>query len=333
MSGNDFMVHTLRNASGGEVRILNWGGTILSLTVPDKHEKLTDVVLGWRDLEAYRRNPGYLGALVGRVANRIAGGSFELSGREYRLPINDTPRPNTLHGGGCFSRRFWNFAERNSEHLTLTLDSPDGDCGFPGALHVEVTYSWSDDFELRITYNALCDRDTLFNPTNHAYFNLNGEASGETDDLVLTVRADEYTPADENLIPTGTAPVGGNFPDLRRGMTLAEVRKMLPDGLDHNFILGRDNVSRKVDAATVYSPRSGITMRMSTDRCGVQVYMARWLKTEPAGKSRAYGPFGGICLETQSWPDAPRHRDFPSILLKAGDAFRSATAYRFEVER
>ena len=333
MSEERFEVHSLRNASGGEVRILNWGGTLLSLTVPDRHGKLTDVVLGWRDLEAYRRNPGYLGALVGRVANRIAGGGFELGGRTYRLPINDTPRRNALHGGGCFSHRFWKFAERSPERLKLSLDSPDGDCGFPGSMHVEVTYSWSDDFELRITYHAVCDRDTLFNPTNHAYFNLNGEASCETDDLVLKVCADEYTPADENLIPTGIAPVGGNFPDLRQGMALAEVRKMLHDGLDHNFILGRDNVLLKADAAMLYSPRSGVTMRMSTDRCGVQIYMARWLKAEPSGKSRAYGPFAGICLETQAWPDAPHHRDFPSILLKAGDAFRSATIYRFEVER
>ena len=332
MNDGDFLVHTLRNAAGGEVRILNWGGTLLSLTMPDKQGKLTDVVLGWRDLEAYRRNPGYLGALVGRVANRIAGGSFELGGKTYNLPINDGARPNTLHGGGCFSHRFWKFAERSPERLTLTLDSPDGDCGFPGDMHVEVTYSWSDDFELGITYRALCDRDTLFNPTNHAYFNLNGEASGETGDLVLKVRADEYTPADENLIPTGAAPVGGEFPDLRRGMTLAEVRKLLPDGLDHNFVLGRDHAWKR-DAATVYSPRSGITLRMSTDCCGVQVYMARWLKAEPVGKSRAYAPFAAVCLETQSWPDAPHHRDFPSILLKAGEEFRSTTAYRFEVGR
>ena len=332
MNGGDFLVHTLRNASGGEVRILNWGGTILSLTVPDKQGKLTDVVLGWRELESYRRNPGYLGALVGRVANRIAGGSFELDGKTCHLPINDTPRPNMLHGGGCFSHRFWKFVDRSPERLTLSLDSPDGDCGFPGDLHAEVTYSWSDDFELRITYDARCDRDTLFNPTNHAYFNLNGEASGETDDLVLTVCADEYTPADGNLIPTGIAPVGGDFPDLRRGMPLADVRKMLPDGLDHNFVLGRDKAWKR-DAATVYAPRSGIIMRMSTDCRGVQIYMARWLKGEPAGKSRAYAPFAGICLETQAWPDAPHHRDFPSILLKAGAEFRSATAYRFEVER
>ena len=332
MSGSDFMIHALRNASGGEVRVLDWGGTILSLTVPDKHGELTDVVLGWRDLEIYRRNPGYLGALVGRVANHIAGGSFELGGKTCHLPINDGARPNTLHGGNGFSHRFWKFVDRSPERLILSLDSPDGDCGFPGNLHAEVTYSWSDDFELRITYNARCDRDTLFNPTNHAYFNLNGEASGETDDLVLTVHADEYTPADENLIPAGTAPVGGNFPDLRRGMTLAEVRKLLPDGLDHNFVLGRDKEWKR-DAATVYSPRRGITMRMSTDCCGAQVYMARWLKAEPAGKSRAYGPFAGICLETQSWPDAPHHRDFPSILLKAGVEFNSTTAYRFEVER
>ena len=332
MNSGDFLVHTLRNASGGEVRILNWGGTILSLTVPDRNGKLTDVVLGWRDLEAYRRNPGYLGALVGRVANRIAGGSFELDGKTCYLPITDTPRLNTLHGGGCFSHRFWTFAERSPERLTLMFDSPDGDCGFPGDLHVEVTYSWSDDFELGITYRAVCDRDTLFNPTNHAYFNLNGETSGETDDLVLKVCADEYNPADKNLIPTGIAPVGGDFPDLRQGMTIAEVRKMLPDGLDHNFILGRDHAWKR-DAATVYSPRSGITMQMSTDRCGVQVYMARWLKAEPLGKSRAYAPFAAVCLETQAWPDAPHHRDFPSILLKAGSEFRSSTAYRFEVER
>ena len=328
MNDSDFMVHTLRNAAGGEVRILNWGGTILSLTVPDRNGKLTDVVLGWRDLADYRCNPGYLGALVGRVANRIAGGSFELGGKTYHLPINDTPRPNTLHGGIGFSHRFWKFAERSPERLTLALDSPDGDCGFPGNLHIEVDYSWSDDCELGITYRATCDCDTLFNPTNHAYFNLNGEASGETDDLVLTVCADEYTPADENLIPTGTAPVGGNFPDLRLGMTLAEVRKMLPDGLDHNFILGPDKVWKR-DAATVYSPRSGITLRMSTDRCGVQVYMARWLKSEPRGKSRAYAPFSGLCLETQSWPDAPHHRDFPSIRLAAGNEFKSKTEYRF----
>ena len=330
--GEKVEVFTLSNALGGTVRISDFGGTLISLEVPDRNGAPTDVLLGWKKSADYLANPGYLGALVGRVANRIAGGSFELGGTVYRMALNDGPRPNTLHGGSGFSHCKWWVENFDGRSLALSLDSPDGDAGFPGALHVDVGYFWSDDCELAIEYRAVCDATTLVNLTNHAYFNLNGEASNDVSGLSLRIAADEYNPVDGNLIPIGIAQVGEGIPDLRRPMRFEDILNVVPGGLDHNYILGhtREWRNKCVEAA---SSRTGIVMTVSTDMPGVQVYMGGGLgEGYPEGKHGFYRRFAGFCLETQAWPDAPHHPDFPGITLAPGEVYRSRTTYRFSTD-
>ena len=330
--GRTAKLYTLRNSGGATVDICDWGGIITAIRVPDRAGKPTDVALGWKNPADYITDPGYIGALVGRVANRIAGGRFEMNGVTYQMVLNDAPRPNMLHGGFGYSHRLWQVAEYDEKTLVLRLTSPHGDAGFPGKLEVEVTYSWSECCELGIAYLASGDADTPVNLTNHAYFNLNGEGSNEVDGMTLQIAADEFTPVDKNLIPTGIAPVGQGIPDLRRPVTFPEILRQIPGGLDHNYILGRD-FSWKRDCVTARSERTGIVMTVSTDRTGVQVYMGGGIGGYPEGKSAVYRRFAGFCLETQEWPDALNHPDFPSIILRAGEEYRTRTIYRFSTDK
>lgn len=333
-NGGSAGIYTLENSYGGRVRISDWGGVLVSLEVPDRDGRLVDVVLGWKDLGGYFENPGYLGALVGRVANRIAGGKFELDGVTFELGSNDADRPNSLHGGGIFSHRRWQAEKYDGRQLSLALDTPDGDGGFPGNMHVEVVYEWNDSGELSIEYRAVSDAPTLVNMTSHAYFNLNGEASNDISGLSMRIAADEYNPVDSALIPVGTAPVGREMPDLRRLMSFEEILEVVPRGLDHNFILGRTPRWRE-NCAEVRSAHTGIVMTVSTDRTGVQVYMGGGLggARYGEGKHGFYRRFAGFCLETQEWPDAPHHPDFPSIILRPGGEYRARTVYRFNAEK
>ena len=332
-SGETAKLYTLENASGAFVRVTDWGGMITSITVPDRNGRLTDVALGWKTPADYLEDPGYIGALVGRVANRIAGGRFVLDGTVYQMKLNDGGRPNMLHGGFGYTHRLWRVADFDGKRLVLNLTSPDGDAGFPGKLEVEVAYSWNDACELGIEYRALGDAATPVNLTNHAYFNLNGEGSNDVSGMTLRIAADEFNPVDENLIPTGVAPVGEGIPDLRRPMSFEEILRRVPGGLDHNYILGRD-FGWKADCVTAHSERTGITMNVSTDRTGVQVYMGGGIEGYPEGKSGGfYRRFAGFCLETQEWPDAPNHPDFPSIILPAGREYHTRTVYRFGTDK
>ena len=327
-SGETAKLYTLENASGAFVRITDRGGIITSITVPDRNGKLTDVALGWKDPADYLEDPGYIGALIGRVGNRIAGGRFELDGNIYQMRLNDGGRPNMLHGGFGYSHRLWKVAEYDGTRLVLTLTSPDGDAGFPGKLDVEVAYSWNDACELGIEYLAICDAPTIVNLTNHAYFNLNGESSNSVSGMTLRIAAAEFNPVDENLIPTGVAPVGQGVPDLRAPVSFEEILRQVPGGLDHNYILGR-SFNWKRDCVTAYSENTGITMTVSTDRTGVQVYMGGGIDGYPEGKSGVYRRFAGFCLETQEWPDAVNHPDFPSIRLDPGAKYHARTVYGF----
>ena len=331
-SGAQAKLYTLENASGAFVRITDWGGIITSITVPDRNGALTDVALGWKNPAEYLEDPGYIGALIGRVGNRIAGGRFELDGNIYQMRLNDGGRPNMLHGGFGYSHRLWEVAEYDDSRLVLKLTSPDGDAGFPGKLDVEVTYSWNDACELGIGYRAVCDASTLVNLTNHAYFNLNGEGSNSVYGMTLRIGADEFNPVDENLIPTGVAPVGQGVPDLRTPVRFEEILRQVPGGLDHNYILGR-GFDWKPDCVTAYSSHTGITMTVSTDRTGVQIYMGGGIDGYPEGKSGKYERFAGFCLETQEWPDAPHHPDFPSIRLDPGAEYRTRTVYCFSADK
>ena len=331
-SGETAELYTLENAFGAFVRITNWGGIVTSITVPDRSGRPTDVALGWKDPADYLVDPGYIGALIGRVGNRIAGGRFELGGNIYQTRLNDGGRPNMLHGGFGYSHRLWKVADHSRNRLALRLVSPDGDAGFPGKLDIEVVYTWNDGCELGIEYRAIGDADTLVNLTNHTYFNLNGEGSNDVSGMTLRIAADEFNPVDKDLIPTGVAPVGQGVPDLRAPVSFEEILRQVPDGLDHNYILGR-SFDWKTDCVTARSEHTGITMDVSTDRTGVQVYMGGGIDGYPEGKSGFYRRFAGFCLETQEWPDAPHHPEFPSILLSAGREYRARTVYHFGTDK
>ena len=310
--------------------ILPLGATLQSLWVPDKNGQLRDVVLGYESLAEYRQNDGYLGATVGRCANRIAGAQFVLSGVTYPLAANEGA--NQLHSGPHgLHQKVWDWEQRAENCVTLRTVSPHGEDGWPGTLQVAVTYTLNDG-ALTIGYEAVCDRDTVCNLTNHAYFNLAGQGSGSVAGHRLRVNADCYTPCGAGTIPTGEVrAVDGTALDLRQGAVLGErlgaAELAEYGGYDHNFCLNGTN------AAQLFCPESGICMDTETTLPGLQVYTAGFL-TKRAGKDGAvYGKNHGICLETQFWPDAVHHAHFPSPVLRAGKVYRHKTVYRFTVKK
>ena len=306
----------LRNKSGAYVRILNYGGIIQSICVPDRDGKLVDVALGFDTVSEYENDPEYLGKLVGRVANRIGKSRFTLNGKEYTL----TPMEfdNSLHGGvNGYSFRIWDHRIENDK-LIFSLYSPDGDEGFPGGLHVTVTYSFSEDNKLRIDYHAAAEADTIVNLTNHVYFNLNG--CGDIRNHILQIAADSYTEIDDHFMVTGKIlPVADSPFDFREpkeiGRDLDYKYEQIKNGLgyDHNFILsGGEN------CVTARSPQSGITLNLSTDLPGVQFYTGNSLPERKGKGNTTTSRFSGFCLETLYYPDSPNHPEFPSIVVKKG---------------
>jgi aldose 1-epimerase len=302
---------------GTRVRVLTYGGIVQSVEVPDRDGAVANVVLGFADVEGYVRCPGpYFGALVGRYANRIAGGSFELDGRTYALARNNDP--NCLHGGERgFDKYVWDAEAVDGGHgVRLSRISPDGEEGFPGRLEVAVTYLVDEEGALRISYEARTDAPTVVSLTNHTYWNLAGEGSGvSADGHELRVAASHVTPVDRDLIPTGElAPVEDTRFDFR------EARKAGP-GLDHNFVL--DERGAGEEAAELYEAGSGRVLRVATTEPGMQVYTADHLDGEP------YGAGAGVALETQKFPDSPHRAEFPSAVLRPGEVFLSETVYGF----
>lgn len=303
--------------------ILTYGGALRALTVPDREGRPVDVVLGLDTLEAYRAQDKYLGALIGRCANRIGGSRFRLEGREYRLPANDGR--NHLHGGGAgFDKQVWAVQDQSGSSVTLALTSPDGQEGYPGELTAAVTYELRDR-GLAIRYRARASRTTLCSLTNHAYFNLSGHGSGDISDQCVQIFAGCYTPVDGELIPTGAiAPVEGTEMDLQ---TLQPIG---PRAYDHNWVIPGWNGGLR-PAARAWSPRTGILMTTLTTLPGIQFYTGNFLDGCPPGKGGArYEKHGAFCLETQYFPDSPNHPAFPSAVLPAGAVYESETVYRFE---
>ena len=309
-----------------EVELLTYGATIRAIRVPDREGKPTDVCLGYDTLEEYRDNDGYLGASVGRHANRIGGAQFTINSVEYKVAPNEGE--NQLHGGPeGFSARLWEYTPGENS-VTFALTSPDGDQGFPGNFREEVAYTLSDGV-LTIDYFAWSDKDTVANLTNHAYFNLGGHDSGPVDGHVVMIHADHYTPVGQGSIPTGEiAPVEGTVFDLRRPVALGDRLDALelkePNGFDHNFAL-----SGETPGAVVYCPATGIAMEMTTPLEGVQFYTAGFLSARKGKGGAAYATRHGLCLETQHYPDAVNKPNFPSPILRAGEEFRHSTGYRF----
>lgn len=319
-------------------QIITFGGSLQSLRVPDRLGKPVDVLLGFDALEPYRTHGKSLGALVGRYANRIGGAKFSLNGQTYQLAANNNG-VNHLHGGLVgFNQRVWTVEEAGDDRLALSLFSPDGEEGYPGNLTVRVTYTLTEE-GLTIGYRAECDRDTVCNLTNHAYFNLSGHDSGPVLDQTIQLLADRYTPTDPLSIPTGEiAPVEGTPMDLRRTAPIgARIGEDFPQllqagGYDHNWIPnGEAGTLRPIARAA--SPATGISMEVLSTLPGVQFYTGNYLDGCPAGKGgAAYANRWGFCLETQFYPDSPNHANFPSCVLRAGEVFDHTAAFRFHVE-
>ena len=341
-SGESIYLYKLQNASGMEVAISNYGATVVSLKVPDRAGRTQDVVLGYSNLEGYLSEKNqYLGATIGRYANRIARGRFALNGRQYQVPINNDP--NSLHGGERgFDKRIWSVEksiDSTRRELKLQYLSADGEEGFPGNLSVDICFALSDQNELKIDYMATTDQDTVLNMTNHAYFNLAGEGSGDILQHQLLLRASYFTPVDHRLIPTGELQsVAGTAFDFRKataiGALIEENAEQLQraGGYDHNFVLDGGNEKLAL-AARVTEPSSGRVLEVFTTEPGIQFYSGNFLDGTTTGKGgREYSFRSGFSLETQHFPDSPNQSAFPSTTLRKDQCFRSTTIYRFKAE-
>jgi aldose 1-epimerase len=331
--------YTLANATGMRVAILTYGGTVQSVEVPDREGKLTNVTLGFDNLDDYvARSPNF-GGIIGRYANRIAGGTFTLDGATYELPVNN--EPNTLHGGNVgFDRRIWVAEAKilgDAPVLVLRYTSPDGEEGFPGTLETTVTFTLTDGNALRMDYAATTDSPTVVNLTNHSYFNLEGEGSGSIADHVLTLKAGHYTPVDATSIPTGEiASVAGTPMDFTLPTAIgARIGEDFPqlvigNGYDHNWVLDRASAAGLERAAHVSEPDSGRTLDVYTTEPGIQLYTGNWLDGSLTGPSgRPYDRRDGFALETQHYPDSPNQPEFPSTELRPGQEYRTTTVYDF----
>lgn len=316
--------YTITNDRGFEVSVTNYGGAITSLKTPDRHGNFGDIVLSYDTLDDYVRNPRYMGALIGRHANRIARGKFSLNGSEYELPCNDGV--NHLHGGfKGFDTRMWNVRERDNI-LHLWYISQDGEEGYPGNLNVSVDYTLLDN-ELRVDYYATTDRDTIVNLTNHSYFNLRG--AGTILDHELTLNAGAFTPVSEDLIPTGEIKaVEGTPMDFRNGKAIGSELDAA-GGYDHNFVLNDWDGTLRF-AARLYEPVTGRVLEILTTEPGMQFYSGNFLDGSLIGKNGvAYARYAGLCLEPQHFPDTPNHSNFPSTVLRPNEEYRHTSIYRF----
>jgi aldose 1-epimerase len=342
-SGESISLFTLRNSGGIEAAITNYGGRVVMLKVPDRNGRSEDIVLGFDTLDGYLGHNPYFGAVVGRFANRIANGQFQLAGKTYKLLQNNGA--NALHGGAQgFDKVAWKAAVSNSSNgspaLELRYLSRDGEEGYPGDLQVTVTYTLSEDNTLRIDYAAITDRNTVLNLTNHSYFNLAGHAQGNILDQRVTLNADRFTPVGSNLIPTGDLRGVEATPFDFRQPTAIGARIDANDeqiafggGYDHNFVLNHSGNGLSL-AARVHDPRSGRTMEVLTTQPGMQFYTGNHIQGEIPGKGgAAYGVRSGFCCETQRFPDSPNQPQFPSAVLKPGEQYQETTAFRFSAGR
>ena len=321
-----------------EVRVTAYGAHLVSVKAPDRAGKLADVVLGYDELSTYLIKPNpYIGAIVGRYGNRIAGGKFTLDGKTYQIPLNEPT--NALHGGPKgFDQYVWQ-AHEVPDGVEFTLVSPDGDMGFPGKLTAKVRYTLKGN-TLRIDYSATTDKATVVNLTNHAYFNLHGDDKGNILDQLMQINADRYTPVNANLIPTGElAPVAGTPMDFRKPEVIgarinADNQQLkIAGGYDFNWVLnGKAGTLRP--AAIVTDPVSGRQLTVETTEPGIQFYSGNFLDGTFTGRHGVkYGKHAGLCLETQHYPDSPNHPDFPSTTLRPGETMHSTTTFTFGVAK
>ncbi len=327
--GRDVNMYTLANSGGMELDIINYGGIITSIRVPDREGTRKNVVLGFDNLKQYLDPHPFFGALIGRYANRIAAGTFTLDRKTYQLPLNDGP--NHLHGGGSgYYTKFWDAEIINGTTLQLSYLSIDGEEGYPGNLEVDVTISISESNELIIDYHATTDQPTPVNLTNHSYFNLTGDYAEDILGHLLTIHGASYTPIDRTLIPTGEiVDVQGTPFDFTSPRSIGERIGQVPGGYDHNYILNPSQDDLPL-VAELYDPESGRKMQIYTSKPGLQFYSGNFLDGSLKGfNGAAYRQYAGLCLETQFFPDSPNQPHFPSTILSPGDVYRSTTIYKF----
>jgi len=340
--GKQVDIYTLKNENNIKVKITNYGGIITSIMVPDKNGKFDDVVLGYNNLKDYLDNSSYFGALVGRYANRIGNAKFSLDGQEYTLAKNNWV--NSLHGGvKGFDKVLWDaeaITGEGSQSLRLRYLSKDGEEGFPGNLNVIVVYTLSNDNSLSIYYTASTDKPTVVNLTNHTYWNLAGEGSGDILGHRLMLNAGAFTPVDRGSIPTGEFRSVKDTPmDFRKPTAIgdridADYQQLkFGNGFDHNWVIDPTEDDEPTLAAAVNDPVSGRYMEVYTTEPGVQFYSGNFLNESIIGKSgRGYGIRSGLCLETQHYPDSPNRPEFPSVVLNPGEEYNTDTIYRFSVK-
>lgn len=343
--GDSTALYTLTNASGMEVCITNFGGRIVSISVPGKDGAFKDVVLGFDSVQAYypETNGTDFGAAIGRYANRINQGKFTLDGKEYQLPQNNFG--HCLHGGTDMGTRGWQYRvykveSSNDSTLVLSIDSPDGDNGFPGNVKATVTYTLRADNALDISYSAMTDAPTIINMTNHSYFNLSGDPNKPVTDQVLTINASNFTPVDSTYMTTGEIlPVEGTPMDFRNAKLVgAEIEKFdyeqlkNGNGYDHNWVLDTKG-DDTVEAASLYCPATGIFLQVYTNEPGIQVYSGNFLDGTLTGKGGVvYKQRTGLCLETQKYPDTPNKPQWPSAVLRPGEKYNSRCIFKFSTK-
>ena len=332
--GRQATLYTLTNANGAIAKISDFGGTVTHLIVPDRDGKMTDVVLGYETIEEYIANSPYFGCVCGRYANRIAGGKFTLDYNEYTLATNNGP--NALHGGITgFDKAVWSSKEIETVDgpaVKLAYISKNGEEGYPGYMTCMLTYTLTNDNALKLEYEAVTDRATVINLTNHSYFNLGGHGSGDVFGHELTINADHYTPVDKTSIPTGEIKAVADGPmDFTKPMTIGSRFEQVDGGYDHNYVLNSKDGSLAL-GAKVKNPANGIVMEMYTTEPGVQLYTANYLDTSMKGKGATYDKQHALCLETQHFPDSPNRPEFPSTVLEPGNVYTHVTVYKFSVE-
>ncbi len=332
-------LYILKNKNAVELSVSNFGGRVIEIYTPDKNGEFADIALGKKTLDEYVNytSERFLGSTIGRVGNRIANGKFSLNGKDYVLAQNNGK--NSLHGGvKGFDMKVWNVVSASPSEIVMTLQSPDGDEGFPANLAVKMTYRLTDDNEFEITHEAVSDADTIVNLTHHSFFNLHGEGEGTINDHYMTIDANAFTPIDDTLIPTGEiASVEGTPFDFRKPTIIGSrldcdnVQLKYGNGYDHNWVLNKSEDGALDFAAEVFDPISGRILTVHTTEPAMQFYGGNFFNGKLGKSGKPYIKRGSFALETQHYPDSPNQPNFPSILLKAGEHYKHICKYTFDV--
>ncbi|MEG1574131.1 MAG: aldose epimerase family protein [Bacteroidales bacterium] len=340
VDGKNIKLFTLTNKNGAEICITNYGGIVVSIMVPDSFGNMKDVVLGHNTIAEYLKSPEpYLGALIGRYGNRIGKCRFNIDGVNYTV---ESKNPDcALHGGVIgYNAVVWDATLIDNSTLELTYLSKDGESGFPGNVFVKTIYKLTDKNAMSISYEAFTDKPTVFNPTHHSFFNLNGDGEGVITNHIVTINARFFTPMDSKSVPTGEIrPVSGTPMDFRKpievGLRIDNNYKQLiyGRGYDHNYVLSKRYPGELAFAAKAFSPKTGISMTVETTEPGVQIYTGNWLNGFEGKKGRKYTSRTAICFETQHFPDSPNKPYFPSTILRPGEKYTQKCIYTFSIEK